>query len=697
MNRLALIVAVSGLLLVCLSIHGADDKPVDLPVTRAVLFHSGVGYFEHRGSVDGDATLRLMFKERQINDVLKSMVLIDEGGGAVSTVTYPSNEPLNRALASFSVDLSTNPPLNELLNQLRGATVTVMAPESITGKILGVEKRESVSGNPAIKTTDWILRLVTDKGIRSVNLTTIDTLTLADEKLQDEMNKALGLLVQSRDQDTKPVEIRFTGKGKRNVRVGYIVETPVWKTSYRLDLGLKAEDKPLLQGWAIVENTTDNDWKQVDLSLVSGQPISFVQDLYMPLYASRPVVQPELYASLMPQRYERGIDARAADKPLAEQNTEREMAKRQLAFRAAAPAAAPAGSSLSVHGANGFAAAKQTDALVRLSLADGVQSVATAEKLAELFRFTIQSPVDLTRRRSSMLPIVNTAVAAERVSIYNQSVMARSPLNGVYLTNNTGMKLLGGPVTVFDGGAYAGDAQIGHLSQNEKRLLSYAVDLAVTVDPSVTSNTRITAAKIVKGVLQLTQVDEFTHVYKISSKADAKRAIIIEHPFVNGRKLVEPASFEEKTPEVYRFRTELEAGGAGKFTVREQQVNTQLLAMLDYAPETLIQFARSGEIDPKVRDAIAQAVTLKQQQADLQRQLEQRKQELATLQSGQERLRENIRSVGTDSPLGKRYVTKLATEEDLIEKLQSQIDTLTQQAQAKQKELSDYLAKLSVG
>ena len=115
-----------------------------------------------------------------------------------------------------------------------------------------------------------------------------------------------------RDQDKKPVTINFTGDGERHVRIGYVVETPVWKTSYRLILPAGAQDKPKIQGWAIVENQTDNDWNGVQLSLVSGRPISFIQDLYQPLYIPRPVVQPELYVSLTPQQYDGGI---AAGKP----------------------------------------------------------------------------------------------------------------------------------------------------------------------------------------------------------------------------------------------------------------------------------------------------------------------------------------------------------------------------------------------
>ena len=321
----------------------AQEKEVftDLPVSRAVLFSSGVGFFEHKGTVEGDSSVRLMFKTDQINDILKSMVLFDEGG-TVTSVTYASNDPVERTLRSFGVDISGEPSLPDLLKQLRGAEVTV---DKVVGKILGVEVEERIVGQPEAKITEHILRLVTPTGVQSVKLSAVQNLTFNDPKMQQELNEALGLLIGARDRDRKPVDIILPIRNvNRTVGTilgfeitrrygGYLVESPVWKTAYRLDLTDK--EKPLLQGWAIVENTSENDWKNVLLSLVSGRPISFIQDLYTPLYLDRPVVQPELYASLKPRMYEEGIEREGKALALAEANQDRARENR----RGAAPAA----------------------------------------------------------------------------------------------------------------------------------------------------------------------------------------------------------------------------------------------------------------------------------------------------------------------------------------------------------------------
>ncbi len=277
----------------------------DVPVRSVVLFSSGVGYFEHSGTVRGNGATELRFKTTQINDILKSLVLQDQDGGRVSTITYPSQDPLAKTLRSFQVDITSNPSLADLLNQLRGARVTLQSQaERVSGTILGVEMRQKGVVERGDPVQSPILNLLTGATIRSLDLQAISSLSLDDAQLQQELTLALSALNQARDQDKKPVTINFTGNGSRRVRVGYVVEAPVWKASYRLLLDDKGGR---VQGWAIVENQTESDWSGVSLSLVSGRPISFAMDLYQPLYATRPVVVQEMFAGLRPQVYAAGI------------------------------------------------------------------------------------------------------------------------------------------------------------------------------------------------------------------------------------------------------------------------------------------------------------------------------------------------------------------------------------------------------
>ncbi len=673
----------------------AQEKELftDLPVSRAVLFSSGVGFFEHKGTVEGDSSVRLMFKTDQINDILKSMVLFDEGG-TVTSVTYASNDPVERTLRSFGVDISGEPSLPDLLKQLRGAEVTV---DKVIGKILGVEQEERIVGQPEAKITEHILRLVTATGVQSVKLSAVQNLTFNDPKMQQELNEALGLLIGARDRDRKPVDIRFVGRGKRNVRIGYLVESPVWKTAYRLDLTDK--EKPLLQGWAIVENTSENDWKNVLLSLVSGRPISFIQDLYTPLYLDRPVVQPELYASLKPRMYEEGIEREGKALALMEGNQDRARGNRLGAAPAAPPAAKGAffgRGEVAEKAAAGYAPHADATADSKFDLGSSVHSVASGGSVGELFQFSIQHPVNMQRRRSAMLPIVNQAVKAEKISIYNPTQHAQHPLNGVYLINDTGMKLLSGPVTVFDGGNYAGDARIGHLAPNDKRVLSYAMDLAVTVDSSNAQSSAITSGKLVRGVLYVNRMTTYKQTYKVKNKAEQKRTLIVEHPAIGGRNLINPKTFEEKTPTHYRFRVPIDSATTGEFVVEEQQPGSQQIAIIGSSPYTYLNFVQEGAISAAVKAALQKAANLQNELSQFEGQLANLRQQKAVIENGQDRLRKNIETAGRDSTLGKRYLAKLSEEEDTLEKLTTQIDDTQKKVEAKRKELADYVNSLDL-
>ncbi len=443
-----------------------------------------------------------------------------------------------------------------------------------------------------------------------------------------------------------------------------------------------------MQGWAIVENTSDFDWEKVQLTLVSGRPISFIQDLYTPLYLPRPVVRPQLYASLRPQTYEEGIatkDDMLALKP-SPARAQRGRSSYEMRRKAARPAGVTSGLVADDAGKGGGWA-----------LDKGVRSVAAAKAVGELFSYRIKTPVTLPRRKSAMLPIVNQDVSGRKVSIYNASVMAKHPLNGLWMTNDTGLSLLAGPITVFDGGTYAGDAQIGNLSDKDKRLLSYAIDLKVTVDPTESSTSKITSAKIVRGVIHVTRKYEYTQAYVINNKADDKRTLVIEHPRRSERKLVSPAEPAEKTPSVYRFETDVPAEKTGKFEVREEQVTQQTVAILPTDIGTLTWYTTSGEIPPKVRDAIAEAIKRKNALTEAQRQVGEIGRQIAALNNDQQRARSNMSAFGDRSSIGyKRFAEKVLEVETRIEQLQEQLISARQKVETLRKALEDYVGGVNV-
>ena len=678
----------------------AEPETAEVPVKVVILYSSGVGYFEHFGRVEGGTHAELRFRTDDINDLLKSLVVQDMGGGAVSRITYPTEEPVSKALEGFEVDVADNLSLAELLKQLRGETVTVsLGAERVTGKVLGLEKQpRAVEGEGVGAVEVWYLSLASQGVLRSVELRQVRTIEVQDPRIQRALDEALEALARAKDQEKKPVRIHFRGEQGHDVRIGYVTETPIWKTSYRLVLpaeGGEGGGEPRLQGWAIVTNQTDNDWQDVRLSLVSGRPLSFVQDLSQPLYVPRPVVEPELYANLKPAAYEAGVEK--ADRAAAAGGVELE--RKQTAGKAARRDATNALSARRLRAMPQAAAAageKRASLDRAIDPTASVASVASTADLGELFQYTLDD-VSLQKHRSAMFPIVTDAVRVDRLSVYNHEVLADHPLTGARVTNTTGKHLQHGPVTVYDGHTYAGDARIDSLPPGQQRLISYGIDLQVLVNSTKSrTETDVVAGTIVNGVLHLTRKSVVARDYVIQNKSDQKKVVLVQHPFRQGWELVEPREPLETTDRFYRFQTEVPAGETTTLTVREQIVNEQTVALLPQDAGQLLAYAKGGQISPEVRDALRRAAELKRAVAETEQAIAERRQEIEEIASQQARIRENMKTVAQNSEYYNRLLTKLDEQETRIESLRTRVEELQAQRDVRRQELEQYLNGLSV-
>lgn len=697
----------------------ADQQAV--PVKEVVLYTSGVGYFEHYGTVKGDGFTELHFKTAQINDILKSLLLEDLDGGKVSSVTYASQEPLAHTLKSFQVDLSSAPPISVLLSQLRGASVTVTLPQgALTGQILSIEKKQKPAGDKQVVEVSVLDLLLPGGSIRPVELDEVSEIRLDDAKLQQELVKALSAVAASRDQDSKPVAIRFNGQGERRVRIGYVVEAPVWKASYRLVLteaakneqppadqpkdapgaGAKAaanNDGGKLQGWAIVENQTDSDWENVQLSLVSGRPISFIEDLYQPLFVARPVVEPELYASLRPQNYAGGMnqmqDQQDAKAEAGEEKTRRQAYGRGPALAAAAPRAMNRNAAADADAKPGRGEyLKQM-----LDPTASVSAVASGASVGEFFQYTV-GDVSLPRQKSAMIPIITDTVKTTRLSIFNASVLPDHPLLGARLTNSTGKLLPQGPITVLDGGAYAGDASIGDLPNTQSRLLSYGIDQNILVHNSdQTQSSSLVTGKLIKGVLELTHKQIFHQTYVAQNKGKSDRTLLVEHPKRQGWKLVQPEKPLESTDTLYRFEETIPSGQTKSLAVQEELISTQGIAILPMDTSQIEVYLRTAQIPDDVKKALQQAAKLKYALVDTQRKIQDHQNTISEITLEQNRIRENMKAVAQSSDYYQRLVKELDAQETQIQKLKADVKDLKQVQDQQRKELEDYLQNLSVG
>ncbi|MDR1374036.1 MAG: DUF4139 domain-containing protein, partial [Treponema sp.] len=452
-----------------------------IPLRKVTIYSSGVAFFEHSGILSKPAALTLPFSANAVNDALKSLVVNDPSSSAPS-VHYPSENTFYHTLKSLKIDLSGNPGIPQIIESLKGAELEISTagrPEdqSAGGRIIGIEYRPAVlaaeSGNQPV--SEPYVSLYTAQGIRTIAFREILSFSFKDPEINADLNRALDLILASRNVETRDLTVELPGGGSRPVSISYVIPSPVWKVSYRLDLSRAspADSRPnaLIQGWAIVDNDGSTDWRDVELSLVAGRPVSFIQNLYPPYYVGRPTLPLAIAGTAQAETWESGYAGTGDDEVLA---------------KVPAPSLSRNAMDMEVMEMDEMMAAPSA-AIVAAGGIDAAQAAA----LGDQFAFTIKTPVNLDRRQSAMLPLVEENITAVKLLILpGQRALGKTvhPYLGVELRNTTGMKLPAGPLTVYDGGAYAGDALIEFFPEQERRLISYGEELSVTGNAGFTNS-----------------------------------------------------------------------------------------------------------------------------------------------------------------------------------------------------------------
>jgi hypothetical protein len=326
-----------------------------------------------------------------------------------------------------------------------------------------------------------------------------------------------------------------------------------------------------------------------------------------------------------------------------------------------------------------------------------VVSAAQATELGELFEYAIATPVSLNRQKSAMLPIVNAPVAGTKVSIYNATVHAKHPLSGLRLENATDLYLMQGPITVFEAGAYAGDARLADLAPGQTRLISYAIDLKTEVqaaDP--VQEQELVSVHIQKGVLIATRRAMTEQQYTVRNRDQKPKTVLIEHPYRSDWELTQPPEPTERTRDVYRFTVEVAPDQTAELLVREEQPREQTLRLSDAGPDVILAYIRAPQISDNVKQALQRVVALRQQLDATTEEREQLEQQIRDIANEQQRIRQNMERLDRNASLYTRYVSKLDQQESAIETLQQEIAQLVATEQQQRQALQAFLLGLEL-
>jgi hypothetical protein len=787
-------------LLVIAGLVSGQDKPLGpgkLPIKRLVLFKNGVGYFEHVGSIRGNQSVAISFTSGQLNDVLKSLTVLDLSGGRIAGVAYGTSAPINRQLGDLRLPIGEKSSLSEVLSALRGTKIEVRSGGTlISGRLLSIERKTRISAGTTLE-VDYLSLISEDGELRTTEVSPSFSVRLLEPGLAGKIDRYLDVVSAGRQADVRNMVISTEGTGDRSLYVSYISEVPVWKSTYRLVLNSQAGKSPLLQGWAIVDNVVGEDWNNVALSLVAGAPQSFIQNLSQPYYAQRPTIALPDTVSTSPQTYEStlttggaqlagnitdatgvGISGAsvkvldASGNTIAQTNTNASgsydfssLPNGSVRLQVESPGFAHAevqgllispshpvqqnvtlqvgntaqtvvvqsnpsvvdtqnsalavtsgnigtGSSLGRGNSLGLKARGSSNAYgsgsgagfgagaYRISDARAsAESAALSQVLGDLFEYKLKDPITILKNRSALVPIAQAPIIAEKVSIWNERSGLPRPQRAVWLTNTTGLTLDGGSVSVLEDDTFSGEGIFEPIRPGEKRLLSYATDLAVNASSRIGSeNQRVSRVVVNKGtMLQVSEVRE-KKTYTFRNEDSSPRTIILEHPARNGYELKSEPLPAETTADWLRFRLEVQPKQTASLVVEESRPIRTNFALTGLTQEQLALFVSQRSINPAIQSALEQVFAQKNAVVELTGQKNTRDEETQKIFDDQQRLRENIKALkGTpeEKALLQRYTQQLSDQETRLEVLQKESAQLDSQIEAANAKLDALIQSLS--
>jgi chaperonin cofactor prefoldin len=716
----------------------------ELPVTRVSLYKNGVGFFEHAGRVTGDQSVTIDFTTAQLNDVLQSLTAIDLNGGRIAGAGYNSTTPLEEQLKALPLALGEDATAVDFYEAIRGARVEVHGPgETISGRLLNIELVNTPEGDNKPALEKRLITVIGEGGeVRTVELTSATTVTLLDADLHQDVTSYLQLLASTRNQGLRHLTLQDNGTGTRELRVSYISEVPIWKSTYRIlftepkaasaATGDSTASKPqtaTLQGWSVVDNTTGADWINVQLSLIAGAPQSFIQPLSVPYYSRRPEIGLPQEAQLTPQTHESGEAVAQTALPLASAPAVLQAKARAVTGMGngtgSGYGAGVAGGVSGIYGGSGQTNLNANlvesaplsmnggprDATAFQYLMSGVAAEqAAANSIApnsttaafdDYFAYNLTEPITIRKNESAMVPILQTKIDAERVTLWSQQ--QPTPLRALWITNTSKLTLDRGSFSIVEDGNFGGEGLMEPIHPDERRLLSYAVDQAVRVNTEEqNSNMHATEVTASKGVMMVhhTQTAEITYV--VHNAATDGRTVVIEHPirqgFVldNGSDNKDPKP-DETTPTLYRFRVTAAAGETARLHVGEHHKSTASYQLTNFNDNQLTFILNQTNNSEKIKQALQPILDARRHVAEMQEALDKVNAHLDSLRSDEERQRANVTALANaDKASRERFVHDLNATEDQIAAAQKELTAAQKDLQAAKDDLASKIESLQI-
>ncbi|MFX1405708.1 MAG: hypothetical protein ACFFBW_02035 [Promethearchaeota archaeon] len=676
-----------------------------LKVKKVIIFKHGVSYYILEGIVNGFDTLELEFKIDEMDDVLKSLFVLDTSEkGYISSISYDAALDTSQLLKTIMLNIPDRDSLSSLITQIKGANVnmTLRGGKKLLGTIMGIEFEEKFTKQEKI--TEKILIILQDDGnITKLPFSDFTSFELLNEELKKDLNFFLETVIAGKKKDAKKIKINCESGGsneiERNIYVSYIRESPIWKTSYRLIMSKQQaeENKCLMSGWSLIENTTNQDWDNIELSLIAGMPVSFKYEFYRPIFIERPKIRPPTVLSAKPSEIEEGLELEKFEEYAMAEAEEMPMAKKSKARLAAtrSPPAPPVGGI-------GRYQAIMSDADVMDKVK--AQTRTQTKDLGELFEYDITNPVSIKRKQSALVPILTESIKASRVLLYNKNEHDKNPNACLEITNNTNLTLERGPVTIIYDDNLAGEAIIPFLIKGDTRLLNYAVEQAVLITHEQKSeNLNVHKVTFGSGYSYEYYHTNLMTEYKIKNKTEEQKILYLDHPKTYNYKFVEKPIEPEETSNYWRFKLTLKPKDAITFKLKEQKENYSSNYIWNWSKDEILKrvgfYVKHKFIDEKLENQLKEIADLIQNLNDIKSKRDKLYSERDTMTEEQNRLRENISVLGDDNQsisLKERYIKKLDDQESRYEAISSELKKLDKDITNLNKQIEEKINKIKI-
>jgi hypothetical protein len=656
---------------------------IDLPVREMVLYKHGVGFFIREGKTDA-SQVALTFRQDEINDVLKSLAVFDKSGAQVLGIHYQT--PMDKAdrLANTSIRLSEFGSLRDLLGDLRGRKASLdfeTTPgtiESITGRVLGIDKtnnakKEEMSSLVAIQNESGQVKVLDFYTLRSISI----------EDTQSEQDLTYFLDTNMSEDTRRTVNVRLS-EGEHELVVYYVAPSPTWRVSYRIVAESDENDETgtaLLQGWGLFDNRLEEDLDNVRVTLVAGQPISFIYDLYESKIPMRPIVKDQSRVAPGPVEFSGEVPDWLSDAaPLDSMDM-------NATFSAG-----------SAHeSARSGVLRKSSPKMERAAMAQSTAAPAETKDKGEFFQYIVNTPVSVKRGESALVPIIGSEVKYERELLYNGAKLPKHPVASLRFENTSGLTLERGPVTVVEDGDYKGEAVIAFTKDKNQVYLPYAVELGVTIKEfprnyTETHSLNIQGSRLVieeHSIKKVTYIVENTTQNALTVTIEARKNPLAE--------LFDTADPDVETSDERRWKVNIPAQSKIEFFSKERSLNHRYQELRRLDNRKFHQYLENKWLDDETLNELSEMLDTLAAIQIAKTEIEGLDIETTEIYNKQEQLRANMKALnatGDEAAFRKRIVGQLETSQDRLDEIDVEDASLKQQITDAEEKVNQIIADL---